>query len=270
MFQRRQSDGVVYYSSTLLHSVGAPHAFSTRIGGVSPAPFDSLNLGNPNGCESQDDYDRIWENYRLLHRAAGCHDRQRPCRVHQVHGNAVAVVRGGQEFDTRVKADALVTDDPSRTLSVRVADCVPILIADGDGRHVAAVHAGWRGVVGGAVTAAMKFLSAAAPGGRFVAAIGPCIGVDAFEVGEEVLAAFVRAFGEQSRAICRPGEPGKGFVDLKEAVRRQLLAAGVDADRIDVSDRCTFRDADEFYSHRRENGVTGRMAAVIRCRATSA
>ena len=265
MFQRIQSAGVVFYASTLLNSVGVRHAFSTRIGGISPAPFDSLNLGNPNGCEIQDDYDRIWENYRLLHRAAGCHEQQRPCRVHQVHGNVVAIVQRRHEFDTATKADALVTDDPSRVLSVRVADCVPILIASADGRSVAAVHAGWRGVVSGAVTAAIQSLSVGKFSGAFVAAIGPCIGVDAFEVGNEVLAEFAKAFGDQSRHLCRSGRPGKGYVDLREAVRRQLIGAGVGAERIDVSDRCTFRDTEEFYSHRRDNGVTGRMAAVIQC-----
>ena len=87
MLQRRIApNGVVYYASPLLEQVGVPHAFSTRIGGVSPAPFDSLNLGNPNGCDVRDDYDRVWENYLLLQAAAGCDGREL-CRVHQVHGD---------------------------------------------------------------------------------------------------------------------------------------------------------------------------------------
>ena len=239
-----------------------PHAFSTRIGGISPPPFDSLNLGNPNGCEIQDDYDRIWENYRLLHRAAGCHE-DKPCRVHQVHGAGVVRVSRGVDFDTSVKADALVSDDPMRVLSVRVADCVPILIASNSGDRVAAIHAGWRGVIAGVAPAALRDLAGDRPVNQFVAAVGPCIGYDAFEVGSEVVAEFTRAFGAD--APCRMLPDGKGRVDLREAVRRQLIAIGIPAGQIDMTDRCTYRDRDEFYSHRRDNGVTGRMAAVIQC-----
>jgi hypothetical protein len=264
MFQHHTADnGVVFYYSPLLRAAGVAHAFSTRIGGISPAPFDSLNLGNPNGCEIQDDYDRIWENYRLLHRAAGCHE-EKPCRVHQVHGAGVLRVIRGEAFDTSSKADALVTDDPTRVLSVRVADCVPILIASRTGDRVAAIHAGWRGTVGGVVPAAFGELAAGHSPQEFVAAVGPCIGYDAFEVGHEVLAEFTRVFGAD--APCRSVSETKGRVDLREAIRRQLVGLGFHADQVDTSDRCTFRDAGEFYSHRRDNGVTGRMAAVIQCR----
>src|SRR5687768_17098934 len=159
MLQRRIApNGVVYYASPLLERAGVPHAFSTRLGGISPPPFDSLNLGNPNGCAVQDDYDHVWHNYRLLQDAAACGGREL-VRVHQVHGAAVAVVTPGRPFDVSTKADALVGDDPGRVLSVRVADCVPVLLAAGDGRTVAAVHAGWRGVVAGAVGAAIRTMS---------------------------------------------------------------------------------------------------------------
>jgi YfiH family protein len=240
--------------------MGVPHAFSTRLGGVSAPPFDSLNLGNPNGCAVQDDYEHVWENYRRLQTAADCTGREL-CHVHQVHGAAVVRAEGGRPFDTSAKADALVSCDPARVLSVRVADCVPILLAVEGGRTVAAVHAGWRGVISGAVSAA---LAAAGPDGTAAtcaAAIGPCIGADAFEVGPEVVAEFVRVFGDDVPLVRRVGD--KGHVDLREAVRLQLLRAGVSAGRIDTTDRCTHRDADEFFSHRREDGVTGRMSAII-------
>jgi len=97
--------------------------------------------------------------------------------------------------------------------------------------------------------------------GGMVAAIGPCIGMEAFEVGGEVLEEFERVFGEGA-PIRREGER-KGQVDLREAVRRQLVDAGVGAERIDTTDRCTWRDAGEFFSHRRERGMTGRMAALV-------
>jgi hypothetical protein len=146
-----------------------------------------------------------------------------------------------------------------------VADCVPILSARRDGKLVAAVHAGWRGVVGGIVSAAIEEMRrwehGKMGGSEFSAAIGPCIGPDAFEVGPNVLAEFRRAFGE--RAPLREAGGGKGFVDLPQAVQMQLLDTGLAADQIDLCDRCTFRDREEFFSHRREDGLTGRMAAVI-------
>src|SRR4051794_29413281 len=154
-----------------------------------------MNLGNPSGCEVQDDYENVWANYRRLQAAAGCGGREL-CRVHQVHGAGVIRVRRGEPFDVSVKADALVGDDPGRVLSVRVADCVPVLLAAADGRVVAAVHAGWRGVVAGVVGAAVREVAGPAGAGAAVrAAVGPCIGGEAFEVGPEVLAEFRRVFG---------------------------------------------------------------------------
>jgi YfiH family protein len=252
------ADGVVTYVSPLLRDVGVPHAFSTRIGGISPPPFDSLNLGNPSGCEVRDDSQRIRHNYGLLLRAAGCEGREL-LAVYQVHGGGVVHVRRGEAHDNDTKADALVSDDPERVLSVRVADCVPVLLTTGDGRAVAAVHAGWRGVVAGVAVSALKAL--ADHGNHVVAAIGPSIGFDAFEVGPEVLQEFRKVFGTD--APIRQESDGKGRVDLRECLRWQLVAAGVADERIDRTDRCTYTHADEFFSHRRDNGISGRMAAVI-------
>jgi YfiH family protein len=260
MLQRRTAaNGVTYYASPLLEKMRVPHAFSTRLGGVSKPPFDSLNLGNPNGCAVQDNYEHVRENYRRLQDAAGCAGREL-CRVHQVHGAAVVRVEPGKSFDLSAKADALVGPDPARVLSVRVADCVPILLAAEGGRTVAAVHAGWRGVISGAVSAALVAMSRASPG-TCAAAIGPCIGGDAFEVGPEVVAEFARVFGEDAPIVRRVGD--KGYIDLLEAVRLQLLRAGVSPGRIDTTDRCTYRDRADFFSHRRDNGITGRMSAII-------
>ena len=257
MMQRvRTEDGVVMYQSDLLRAWGVPHAFSTRIGGISPPPFDSMNLGNPNGCAVQDEEERIQENYRKLHRAVGVEDRPRVW-VHQVHGGVVATARKGEKSPIAVKADALVSDDPTRVMAVRVADCVPVLIAGDEGRVVAAVHAGWRGVIAGVVPAAIREMRC--PPASLRVAIGPCIGMEAFEVGQEVVEAFVSAFGADAPVKTR--EDGKGHVDLKRALQVQLSRLGVT--HVDVSDRCTVRDRDEFFSHRRDNGVTGRMATII-------
>jgi YfiH family protein len=260
MLQRRTApNGVVIYLSPLLESIGVPHAFSTRIGGTSPAPFDSLNLGNPIGCGVQDDYPRILSHYPLLQAAAGCPVGEW-CRVHQVHGPGVVRVKRGEPFDRTTQGDALVSDDPTRSIAIRVADCVPILIATRDGKTVAAVHAGWRGTVAGVLPKTVRELGAAAPN-EIIAAIGPCISFEAFEVGGEVLDEFARVFG--SGAPMRRRDDGKGFVDLRECLRRQLIAMGLSDDQIDTTDRCTNRDQDEFFSHRRDRGITGRMAAII-------
>ena len=264
MLQRREARGVAFYVSPLLERARVPHAFSTRVGGVSPPPFDSLNLGNPAGEAARDPEANVQANYRHLHDAAGCDGRR--VWTHQVHGSAVARVGAADTFACGQPADALVTSDPAAVLAIRVADCVPVLIATGDGRTVAAAHAGWRGVVGGIVPAAVAALLDHRPDVAptdLVAAIGPCIGPDAFEVGPEVVAAFRAAFGDA--APVRP-VGHKGFVDLQRAVRAQLVHTGVAEDHVDGNDRCTVRDAGDFFSHRRDNGLTGRMAALVRPR----
>jgi polyphenol oxidase len=288
--------GIVVYQSPLLRAAGVPHAFSTRIGGVSTGPFASMNLGNPGGQAQQDHHENIAENYRRLQRAMGCEHRKRYF-AHQVHGATVLApgacpatdsIHGGIEIG---HGDALVTDDASALLSVRVADCVPVLLATRDGGRVAAVHAGWRGVVQGAALAALSQLlsdsrsrSTTRDGQTnatgevqkrgqtpifrdIFAAIGPSIGMDAFEVGAEVLEAFRGVFGAETPCRSSPTDPRKAHIDLREALRTQLIQAGVPAEQIDATDRCTVRDADEFFSHRRENGLTGRMAAIIGVRA---
>jgi YfiH family protein len=258
--------GIRVYISPLLEAVGVPHGFSTRDGGVSAGPYASLNLGTVGGAAVQDEVGNIRENYRRLLEAIGAAERER-CWIHQVHGSEVAVARIGEEFECGVKADAMVCDDPRRVVSVKYADCVPILMAAEDGRAVAAVHAGWRGVVAGVAPAAVDRLAdiAGRRAADLVVAIGPCIGVEHFEVGAEVAELMAGVISD-----CKSGisEAGKPLVDLREAVRRQLIEAGVKEERIDGTDRCTYRDAEEFFSHRRDGGVTGRMAAVIGARAS--
>lgn len=262
MLERRKGDhGLCYYSSAKLEEIGVRHAFSTRIGGISPPPFDSLNLGNPNGCEIQDDYDRIWKNYARLTSSIGCPPHP-PLRVHQVHGAAVACVAADKDFDSSCKADALVSEDTLRPISVRTADCVPVLLSSGDGRIVAAVHAGWRGIVAGVVDAAIRqMIHRRAIPAEIIAAIGPCIGGDAFEVGNDVAESFEKIFGACS--VISRSSSEKSRVDLRLAARMQLLSAGVREENIDTTDRCTVTHVDEFFSHRRDRGVTGRMAALI-------
>jgi YfiH family protein len=257
-------NGAVVYLSPQLAAAGVPHAFSTRRGGVSGPPFDTLNLGNPSGCDRCDPPANLAENHARLMAAAGLTAARRRWTT-QVHGCGVALVDAG--FTDGCPADALVTAEPGQALSVRSADCCPVLLSTADGRAVAAAHAGWRGAVAGVAAAAAAELcrvAGVAPD-MLLGAVGPCIACDAFEVGPEVLAAFADRFGAD--AVRRDGPDGKGHADLPEAIRRSLLSAGLSPDRIDTTDRCSHRDADEFFSHRRDRGVTGRMAAVIAARA---
>jgi YfiH family protein len=253
-------------TSPLLESIGVPHAFTTRQGGVSTGPFASLNLGNPSDLprDRRDPPENIRRNWRIILDTLGLAGREL-VQVHQVHAGDVLVVETGRPAhagasDTR--ADALVTADPARVLAVRVADCAPVLITSADGGLVSAIHAGWRGVLADAVintVAAMRRLGAH----DLAAAIGPCLSVDAFEVGPDVAERFAAAFGTDAGVVVRG--PDKPRLDLKLALSLQLRAAGVE--RVDVLPHCTYRRADLFYSHRRDRGVTGRGAGVIGPRA---
>src|SRR3954464_6898356 len=233
MLRRRiAANGVVFYSSPLLESVGVPHGFSTRIGGGSEGIFSSLNRGNPSGSVV-DSSDRIAENYRRFLAAAGCEGRTRRS-VFQVHGADVVWMNKETECAQQPSADAIACDDPACAACVRVADCVPVLLAGGDGKIVAAVHAGWRGVVAGVVPAAVAALRGRMRGGEIVAAIGPSIGAGNFEVGIEVVEEFRRVFGADAPAQLKCG--GKGHVDLRLSIELQLRECGVDGDHIDIND----------------------------------
>lgn len=247
-----------------------PHGFSTREGGVSSGVFASLNFGNPGdlAVEARDPRANIEENIRRALAACGAEGREL-VEVHQVHGAAAHVVRHGQRAHhgpNDTKADAIVTDDPERMIGVRIADCAPVLIASRDGRVAAAVHAGWRGVVAGVVVRAvetMRELSRDSCEAGIFAAIGPRIGVDAFEVGPEVAAEFERVFGRGTRHV-RAGTGDRSLVDIGGALSEQLHLAGVG--RVEALPRCTYAEPELFYSHRRathERAATGRMIAMI-------
>ena len=265
---KTSGNGVVVFISPLLDASGVPHGFSTRIGGISSGPYASLNLGNPGDAHDRDPYSNLIENYSRLFAACGMSDRIL-CRVHQVHGNAVITVDNDDQSprspasplgpsSTPPQADALVTSHRKMALSIRTADCIPILIASRDGTQVAAVHAGWRGVIANVLGNAITSMQTNPT--NLLLAIGPCIGVDAFEVGEEVASEFARTFVD--RVIIR--QLGKRpRVDLRAAVISQATSLGIPSSNIDYAELCTYRDQKFFFSHRRDNGLTGRLAAII-------
>lgn len=181
---------------------------------------------------------------------------------HQVHGAEVAICRGRWP-EPPPPADAVITRDRNRALLVTVADCVPILLACPVTGGIAAVHAGWRGLVGdviGATVRQMQQMFGSSPS-FLVAAIGPAIGLEAFEVGEEVATEFERA--GLATTVVRRREWPRPHIDLYAAALQRLERASVAAERVDGAPLCTASNADLFYSHRRDQGVTGRLAAVI-------
>lgn len=251
--------------------IGAPfaHGFSTRAGGVSAAPFDSLNMGARWG----DAVANVEENRQRLLRAVGVAGPLHVVR--QVHGAVVARVRAGDDPSAiaRIEADALITDDPGVTLGVFVADCIPALIVDPRTGSVAAAHAGWRGTLAGVLPAVVRALVdelGARPDDLRVV-LGPAIGSCCFEVGAEVVAAFAGALGGVADAgvvVPSPrGVAGKWHVDLKAANRLLLERAGVAPDAIDATADCTSCDRARFFSYRRDRDRTGQQMGIVARRA---
>ncbi len=219
---------------------------TTRSGGVSSGPYANLNLGDHVG----DDPATVAENRRRL-RAALPAD---PVWLRQVHGKRCV---DAAQTTTDNEADAAWTNVPGTVCAVLTADCLPILLCDDRGTVVAAAHAGWRGLAAGVIEATVRSMNT--PGERLMAWLGPAIGPQHFEVGDEVRACFA-AHDPQANAAFVPQGGGKWRCDLYQLARQRLNALGIS--RIAGADFCTVRDAGRFYSYRRD-GVTGRMASLI-------
>jgi YfiH family protein len=225
--------------STALASI-ARHLFSTRL---PSAP----GTGEP--------------DYRSI---AACFDVPASdiCRVRQVHGRDVLIVRPGDPT-TVVDADAVVSIDPGRVASVRVADCVPILLADRRGRAVAAVHAGWRGTAAGVVVAAVEALDhLGVSAADLVAAIGPSIGPCCYQVDTVVRDAFLAHSAETEGWFTADADRGRWRLDLWRANQSQLESCGIKS--IHTAAACTADGLSHWYSFRKEGAAAGRMVAAIR------
>ncbi|MBI5502504.1 MAG: peptidoglycan editing factor PgeF [Deltaproteobacteria bacterium] len=237
--------------------------FTTRHGGVSTGPYESLNLGWDVG----DDPEHVRENHRLLAESLG-YDPETLATVRQVHGHRVHVVRRAADGRTvrGQQGDAVVLvggHAPPLAALVRTADCCPVLLASLDRPAAAVLHCGWRSTVRGLVAQAVaclwRELGEAQP--TLAAAIGPCIGPDAFEVGEEVAAAFAQKVSLDV-VLRRPGR-AKPHIDLQAAVRLLLIRAGIAPTRIAVFPRCTVSEPRDFFSFRRDGHDAGRQAGVL-------
>lgn len=225
------------------------HALSsTRAGGVSPQPYAGLNLGMHVG----DDPTLVQRNRDWLQQQSGM--PVAPVWLNQTHSTQVVHVSAptGQILD----ADGVWTDNVNVVCSAMTADCLPVLMTNTQGTQIAAVHAGWRGLAGGIIENALTRFA----GQDVLLWLGPAIGPEAFEVGEDVVAAFCADHPEAERAF-RPGrEMGKWWADMNLLVRLRLARLGIDT--IFDNGLCTFKDAERFYSYRRD-GVTGRQASFI-------
>jgi YfiH family protein len=233
------------------------HGFTSRDGGVSTGSLASLNLALRAGERPE----ALTENWRRVATTLSPGLSAADVAVlHQVHGAEVVEVRApGGPLAPLAEADAAWTAVPGVVLGVRVADCAPVLLATPGG--VAVAHAGWRGAAAGVVERTVAALCAgthAAPS-AVVAVVGPCISVDHFEVGEEVVAALA-ATGLDPAAFSRPGPRGRPMVDLAGVVLGQLALAGVV--HAAAVRRCTVGDP-AFWSHRRDGEGAGRFAGLI-------
>jgi polyphenol oxidase len=226
-------------------------AESTRHGGISPAPFASLNLG----INTDDDPVHVDENRRRFFRHIGA-DAFGFASSHQVHGTDVLNAAEAGRYEGY---DALITNRPGLLVGVTVADCVPILIYDSVHRAVAAIHAGWRGTVGGIVSKTLEAMQQqfGTVGPQCYAYVGTCIDETTFEVGQEVAGQFAPEFVHahpQGLHAC---------VDLRAANVRLLTGFGIPPAQISVSTFSTVLNNDDYFSYRAEQGQTGRMLAVV-------
>lgn len=221
---------------------------TTRQGGVSRPPYESLNLAQHVG----DDPVAVARNRARLRETCGLPEE--PFWLHQVHGCRVA---DSASEGPGCEADAVLSRQPGRICAVLTADCLPILMTDRDGRAVCAVHAGWRGLASGVVESAVSHLPSPPQG--LLVWLGPAIGPDAFEVGDEVREAFVAQCDEDEQAFRKNGR-GRWLADIYELARLRLRRLGVGY--VGGGGYCTSTQSSLFYSYRRE-GATGRMASLI-------
>ncbi len=224
--------------------------FSTRHGGVSEPPYDTLNLG----LSTEDAEANVEENRRRLPAPLGAAPDQLAL-AGQVHGDRVKGVVGPGLYEGY---DALVTRTPGVLLGIVAADCAAVLLAGPGAGIVGACHAGWRGTAARVVIKTVKAMQrAGADPAHIRTYVSPCISAEHFEVGEEVAAQFKKSF------IRRGYSGAKPHVDLKAAIAEQLRQGGVPEAQIEVSDCCTFAESDDFFSHRASGGTTGRMLGFI-------
>ncbi|WP_128113526.1 peptidoglycan editing factor PgeF [Polynucleobacter necessarius] len=234
------------------------HAFvTTRSGGVSNAPYDSLNLGD----HVEDDPKSVFENRALI----ATHLPSKPIWLAQTHSTVVSTPKSREYASAPISADAAVTNIPGEVLAILTADCLPVLLASKDGAVIGAAHAGWRGLSAGVIKNTvdqMCTLSDRLLAKDIIAWLGPAIGPESFEVGEDVVKAFEGLDVPMSVSAFSPiaGKSGKYLANIYQLARDRLSALGIQT--IYGGDRCTVKEGQEFFSYRRD-GKAGRFASFI-------
>ena len=246
---------------------GIDHFVSTRIGGLSPAPYESLNLGFHVG----DTPEIVLQNRERLAANLGIplSDFTIP---KQVHSGTVTIITeemkgcGAADLDTAVEAtDGMITEVPRLCLTVLAADCVLVLFYDPRKRVIAAVHAGWRGTVKLAAQKTAETLKQefSCNPTDILAGIGPSIGPCHYEIGPEVITPVEETFGSTNSYINNETPDGKGYFNLWAANKQQVIEAGIPVPNIEVAQICTYCNAHLFFSERHQKGRTGRFGAGI-------
>lgn len=245
------------------------HAFSTRLGGVSCGCFASMNLGFGRGDDAA-----VAENYRRLGKAVGF-DWTKAVLSHQTHTTNVRLVtkedagKGIVRERDYTDVDGLITNEPGLPLVTFYADCVPLYFADLKNKAIGLSHSGWRGTVGRMGEQTLKAMHEAFGTNPqdVIAAVGPSICGDCFEVGPEVVAEFANAFSkEQMKLLCHAGNGDRSYIDLWKANRIVLEEAGIPEQNISVTNLCTRCNPDLLYSHRIMGAQRGNLAAVLMIR----
>jgi len=249
--------GIRFYSFDIFPNTVVQAVF-TRRGGMSPAPWDSLNVGGTVGDDPACVAENRIRSFRSMGRApASIHD------VWLVHGTNIAYVEAPRPLDKPpIQSDIILTDNPDVTLFMRFADCVPILFHDPKKQVVGITHAGWLGTVRGAASETIKAMQDryGSKPENIIAGMGPSSGVDHYEVGVDVLAQFEEKYGDEAAQMFELRH-GKTYLDLWKANAIQLKNAGVE--QIEISGLCTACHLEDWYSHRAEMGKTGRFGALI-------
>jgi polyphenol oxidase len=263
-FRTKERDGVKVIECVPLIEAGFVAAFSTRLGGVSSLPADSLNLGNFSG----DPPENVRENRRRFFNALELKSKYELVTARQIHSADNHVVVDVEETRRqKVSCDALLTHRQNLLLGVQTADCLPVLVVDPVHRAVAGIHAGWRGTLARIVErslARMKENFGTDPA-DCLAAAGPAIGSCCFEVGPEVLEQFESEFAYGRELFSKHQPNGKAHLDLRSANREQLLATGFRVENIFFLSDCTRCQMDLYFSYRGEvaAGPVGRLLSVI-------
>lgn len=236
------------------------HGITTRQGGVSEGALSSLNMGR----RTLDSPEHIIENQRRVAEALGVSPGSFVFSD-QVHGVRIQAVNPGNRAQPVLETDALMTDASEITLSTLYADCMPILLYDPVRQVIGMAHAGWRGTaqaIGEKLVVSMAAHYGSKPG-DMLGALGPAIGACCFEVGEEVVSAFKALDALSEDALWLYSSGGKPHVNLAAINRILLIEAGLRSDAVKTASLCTHCNPDLLYSHRRDQGNTGRMAALM-------